>query len=225
MLRLNEELNRLSTFKNWPIAAPVRPAKLAKHGFYYTGRNDTVKCFRCPTALRRWRRGDHPLDRHRRVNPDCQVVTNRDTLNAEVHFSSDVGLQRLELDDIKQRIPSVNRSRPDDRSWQNLRLQSFRLQTFHDWSNDHVNVLDLASAGFFFSGVNDMVQCAFCRKRLNNWKNGDIPAEEHRLFAPTCPFVEQNFCCLAPSVETISGQQHQADKQVGLQKCNVNAFA
>uniref|UniRef100_A0A8C6X2L7 NLR family apoptosis inhibitory protein n=1 Tax=Naja naja TaxID=35670 RepID=A0A8C6X2L7_NAJNA len=42
----DEEI-RLESFKTWPQDAHADPAILAKVGFFYTGKNDTVQCFYC----------------------------------------------------------------------------------------------------------------------------------------------------------------------------------
>ena len=221
---MNEELYRLSTFKDWPVDAPVRPQLLAGCGFFYTGRDDTVQCYRCSVTLRQWRLGDNPVDRHQRVNPDCPVATNRDDLNGSVPCSSDVQLnllaQRpassLEADDVRLIVPSVSRSCPDEPSWLSLRLISFRQQTFGDWpKKDVVDVNALARAGFFYTGNGDRVRCAFCRKCLVNWRPGDEPAEEHRRECPACPFVLQEFCVPTDATAaTASRCQRQDEEQV-----------
>ena len=219
---MNEHLHRLSTFENW--SSDVSPLQLAKCGFYYTGRDDTVKCYRCPVTLREWRPGDNPLIRHQRSNPDCPVATNTDTLNATVVTAH--GLQRLisslEADDVRGMIPSVIRSSSDELSLQNLRMYSFRLETFHDWPiNDVVTDVSLARAGFYYTGYNDKVRCAFCRREVSDWQPGDVPTEEHRRLVPYCAFVKQNFCfptqSSATSPRTASEQQQQhANEQVWL---------
>jgi len=226
-LKSNEEVDRLYTFTDWPSDVPVSPSVLARHGFFYTGCDDTVRCFRCLCELGEWRLGDHPLDRHRRTNPDCPLVTNRDRLNAAIRWSSAVQLnvlaQRpvstLEPDCVRQIIPPINRSRPDELSYEHLRLNSFRLQTFHDWPKKHiVSAPSLAGAGFFYTGNNDRVRCAFCKREFLDWQAGDIPGDEHRRGVPYCDFVVSNFCSPlqlpSQSSRVVSGRQHQADEQV-----------
>ena len=231
MLSLNEELDRLSTFRDWPSTVPAWPSELAKHGFYYTGHGDVVKCYRCSMEVADWNRGDvplyrhgrsnprgdhppdryHPLARHRRRNPDCPVVTETDTLNAIVHMRRSVST--LEPDDVQQLIPLINRFNPSVLAWQNLRSNSFRQPTFHDWpKKDIVSVLSLSRAGFFYTGNGDMVRCAFCRRDFINWRAGDIPTEEHQRGVPYCPFVVENFCL--PEQLLVSGHQHQTNEQV-----------
>jgi len=52
-----------------------------------------------------------------------------------------------------------------------------------------VSAVELARAGFFYTGAIDRVQCAFCQGFLRNWVDGDTPEGEHRRHFPDCPFV------------------------------------
>ncbi|XDV37912.1 hypothetical protein PO909_007436 [Leuciscus waleckii] len=65
---------RLLTFVNWPSRITVRPDQLAKAGFYYVGRNDDVKCFRCDGGLRCWESGDDPWVEHAKWFPRCEYL-------------------------------------------------------------------------------------------------------------------------------------------------------
>lgn len=75
------------------------------------------------------------------------------------------------------------------------RLASFdnRLSTFdHRWPTScPVKPVDLARAGFFFTGQADSVQCFSCHVALRGWVEGDTAEGEHRLHAPYCPFLNR----------------------------------
>ena len=89
----------------------------------------------------------------------------------------------------EQTIPCIDRSRPD---FVQLRSESVRLSTFHDWPSSAGRIVDprdLAATGLFYTGHADRVQCAFCRGCLRSWKPGDRPAEEHRRHFPDCPLM------------------------------------
>jgi hypothetical protein len=57
----------------------------------------------------------------------------------------------------------------------------------------------MAAAGFFYTGIFDRVQCAFCKVSIEAWSPLDTPLREHRrhtLEAPGeryifCPFVAE----------------------------------
>ena len=72
----------------------------------------------------------------------------------------------------------------------NLKAESNRLQTFHNWpSRAPVQAPELAASGLFFTGENDKVQCIFCNGFLHHWEEGDVAATEHRRHFPNCPFI------------------------------------
>ena len=96
---------------------------------------------------------------------------------------------RVETASTMSTSSTVDRSRPD---FVQLRSESARLSTFDDWplsAGRIVQPRDLAAAGLFYTGHADRVQCAFCRGCLRRWREGDVPAQEHRRHFPDCPLV------------------------------------
>jgi hypothetical protein len=67
-----------------------------------------------------------------------------------------------------------------------------RLVTYEiNWYDDlPVTAAALAKAGFYYIGPHDRVQCAFCKEKMYNWVQDDIPIDEHRRHFPDCPFVQ-----------------------------------
>ena len=71
---MDTEVKRLSSFKNWPSSSPIKPKDLAAAGFYFVGRDDQVRCFRCDLTLRRWESCDVPWEEHKSKRPLCPFV-------------------------------------------------------------------------------------------------------------------------------------------------------
>ena len=89
-------------------------------------------------------------------------------------------------------VQTIRRAGANHLDFVQLRSESVRLSTFHDWplsAGFIVEPRDLAVAGFFYTGHADRVQCAFCRGCLCNWKPGDVPAHEHRRHFPDCSLM------------------------------------
>ncbi|XP_013394141.1 baculoviral IAP repeat-containing protein 3-like [Lingula anatina] len=59
---------------NFPATCPVRPADLARAGFFYVNVDDMVKCAICDGMIRNWERGDRAFDEHARHFPQCTFV-------------------------------------------------------------------------------------------------------------------------------------------------------
>lgn len=78
----------------------------------------------------------------------------------------------------------------------NMDFERQRVASFVGWTNCHVRVSDLAAAGFFYAGTlraensqSDLVQCYFCRIKLYDWKEGDVPWLNHARAMPRCPLM------------------------------------
>lgn len=75
-----------------------------------------------------------------------------------------------------------------------------RLETFEKWPKSHkVSPIQLATAGFFFRPAflfEDRVTCFYCDLNLFNWKQNDIPLQEHKLWTRNhhreCGFLEMS---------------------------------
>ncbi|XP_060065238.1 baculoviral IAP repeat-containing protein 7-like [Ylistrum balloti] len=64
-----------------------------------------------------------------------------------------------------------------------------RLRTFRNWPT-HLKQTpeDLARAGFFYTGVDDVCECYCCGGQLDGWEEDDQPQKEHdRWFSDVCP--------------------------------------
>lgn len=74
--------------------------------------------------------------------------------------------------------------------WLLLRREEVRLRSFDQrFTATSPNPLALAAAGFFYLGVADQVQCAFCRGVVRDWEPQDEPRQEHMRLFPSCPFI------------------------------------
>ncbi len=87
-----------------------------------------------------------------------------------------------------------------------LRRELFRLATFPDqWCHESKHELTkakLAQAGFFYTGVEDRVQCAFCLVIIGDWEDDDIPGVEHRRHTVDATGERYRFCPLIANFPT-----------------------
>ena len=94
----SREMHRLSTFANWSAGVgtsnSVCPSILARLGFIYTGREDTVVCCHCQTEVQGWTSGGDV----RRKHDTCWQQYNRD---------NDVSYV---VSDIRKRLPDSCRT-------------------------------------------------------------------------------------------------------------------
>ena len=72
-----------------------------------------------------------------------------------------------------------------------MQCKKVRLSTFENWRYSHVvDPGDLARDGFYYTGLDDMVQCVFCTICLRKWEKGDIPSVYHENSTEECPFIK-----------------------------------
>ncbi|XP_065339975.1 putative inhibitor of apoptosis [Cloeon dipterum] len=78
----------------------------------------------------------------------------------------------------------------DVEAMQNYNYEAYRLFSLlkkPDWQ--HVEPFGLARNGFYYTGDQDRVRCAFCKVEVCKWTKGDTPESEHKSWSPDCPFL------------------------------------
>ncbi|XP_041356973.1 baculoviral IAP repeat-containing protein 3-like [Gigantopelta aegis] len=80
-----------------------------------------------------------------------------------------------------------------------------RFRSFVGWTGIKTPV-DLAIAGFRYTGVDDKVHCDACGLRLHSWLPADDPINEHRRHSPGCSFIRRWF---TPQSDFTAGFQTQ----------------
>lgn len=73
----------------------------------------------------------------------------------------------------------------------NLQFYNNRLKTFDTWSLQiRPDKYQLSSAGFFYTGRSDIVECFSCALRLQAWTKEDDPLKEHKSHSVSCLFLD-----------------------------------
>ncbi len=163
--------NRLFTFTmgttTWPRVRPTE-RQLAEQGFVYTGLEERVFCFCCKAVVDFWDNDEDPLLKHYQKSPKCQFLRN--------NFSFEVD-RLLAQSKIQHACPEYANN-------------SSRLHSYRTWKfSDIVSYFKLASAGFFYTGVDMRTQCFSCGLLYDHWRKRDIPIEIHQRWNPSCEFL------------------------------------
>lgn len=67
-----------------------------------------------------------------------------------------------------------------------------RIESFRGWrKSDVIRPIDLATAGFYYTGFSDLVRCFACHVEICRWEPNDIPLNDHARFSPECFFVRR----------------------------------
>nr|BDT62385.1 MAG: baculoviral IAP repeat-containing protein [Melicertus latisulcatus majanivirus] len=161
---LAREEYRLNTFEKHNFN--IDKKKLAQAGFYYTEKEDNVRCFNCKWEVNVTTIS--PVDDiarlHKEKRPDC-------------HFAQ--GLRTNPKPSISKTFTSFD----------SLRFEKERLDTFIDWPIKWLDPSELASDGFYYLRTADHCSCVFCRGIVGAWEVGDTPRGEHQRHFPHCPFI------------------------------------
>lgn len=78
------------------------------------------------------------------------------------------------------------------------RFEANRLDSFVNWHNWQADPGRLAAAGFYYTGVNDVVRCFECHVELDKWRETDDPVAIHELCSSKCRFVRNIPCGNTP---------------------------
>ncbi|XP_074964651.1 baculoviral IAP repeat-containing protein 7 [Phalacrocorax aristotelis] len=189
----NEE-RRLRTFWQWPDTSSVSAQDLVKAGFFFVGPSDEVQCFCCGGVLKDWEPGDSPLAEHQKFFPSCGFICGEDVGNEEMlplqETFDDVDGQFLSL---LQGIDTEEAAPPNEPVYPDMVTEEMRLSTFQTWPQyTDMRPLQLARAGFFYTGRDDIVRCFYCDGGMRNWSFGDDPWREHARWYPGCEFLLQS---------------------------------
>ncbi|XP_071877346.1 E3 ubiquitin-protein ligase XIAP-like [Bombus fervidus] len=184
---LRFEAARRSTFLYWPRSFSIPPATLAAAGFFYTGISDTVKCFACAVEISNWSDSRTPMQLHEIYCPSCRFVCNEDCGNVPIE-----GRSRLRPNCITK--------------LKNLKYANYecRLDSFATFPNTHMSREQLADAGFYYDGRNDMAICHHCSIGIENWNPGEDPWVRHAISSPACCYIIEARGC--EYINNVTGQ-------------------
>ena len=83
--RLEED--RLASFAQWSVRF-IKPADLAKAGFYSLKSLDKCRCAFCHSRVEDWVEGDQPMKEHAKLCPECPFVLGREVGNVPITWLS-----------------------------------------------------------------------------------------------------------------------------------------
>ncbi|XP_076636294.1 death-associated inhibitor of apoptosis 2 isoform X2 [Colletes latitarsis] len=164
---MNVEENRLQTFADWPANAEVNAARIAKAGFYYSGRAVEVQCFLCGVIISDWKFGDQAMVRHREAAPDCPFVQNSsNTCNVPlIPVSTNNSALASTSTEVQQECNSSNNESP-------THLQN------EDSLEEYRTLLELASTPTEVQQGNDSIK----QRSISYLENKD-PLKEYRTLS------------------------------------------
>ncbi|XP_069606814.1 baculoviral IAP repeat-containing protein 1 [Ranitomeya imitator] len=146
--------------------------EMADAGLYFTGVDSSMQCFCCGIVLFCSSLKYSPHEQHLHFNPFCGFIQGKDVGNISKY---DVRVQTLE----------TGQEYPEAYQEEEVRLSSFTNWPFYA----KIQPVQLANAGFYFTGRRDIVRCFSCAGCLGHWEENDDPWKEHAKWFPECNFL------------------------------------
>ncbi|KAM9251225.1 LOW QUALITY PROTEIN: baculoviral IAP repeat-containing protein 1g-like [Cariama cristata] len=181
--RYNVEDARLQSLDGWPFyARETKPDLLARAGFFFAGKKDTMQCFACGGCLGNWEEDDEPWREHAKWFLKCEFLQSRKS-SEEIKkyietYSGFVGEEgHFTASFIKETLLTATG---------NLVLNFFEdgLDSSKTWPAEAcVEATALAKARCFYMGEGNRVQCFNCAG-YQEWEEGEDPMEEHAKWFP-----------------------------------------
>ncbi|AJD80729.1 inhibitor of apoptosis 3 [Pseudoplusia includens SNPV IE] len=163
--------NRLKTFDNKKWANPyVLPIELSMNGFYYLGIRDEVRCAYCKVEICQWQKDDVVDSYHRTYAPQCPFDLKK-------------------LDARQAKHDEYERENKFIFKYPNFDNVVKRINSFRNWPRNRTDYIDLAEAGFFYTGLGDRVKCFYDGCTLSDWSCDRVPWQQHAKWYPNCPYV------------------------------------
>ncbi|XP_043920363.1 baculoviral IAP repeat-containing protein 1-like [Protopterus annectens] len=196
--KYKQEEARLESFEKWPFYAKMEPAILAAAGFFFTGKKDTVQCFSCNESLANWEVDDDPWKEHAKWFPECEYLQSKkskEEINQYVkNYSGFIGVtgkhyvtEVAKIRELEETCIGTGNLEPDLNIFAD---EDVRLESFKTWPKDaKKSPRDLAAAGFFYIGKDDVVSCFCCGKYFFKWEEDDDPWKDHESCFYDCRYL------------------------------------
>ena len=132
---MRDPTERMLTFENWPEDNPKVPQELFEAGFFYSGNDDSVRCFSCGGYVEGWNVSDNPWVEHGKIHPACVFVREK---------KSQFFIDQLSKDPaVKDRVKELKgrfRNFAERRGFSNHDIDFVLERDFHNPFNDESEV-------------------------------------------------------------------------------------
>lgn len=161
-------------------------------------------CFGCSLKLTDCKTDPNYFIRHKKESPNCPYVQSGkmqpEKKKATNHEDEHVLPKRAETTksnsplEVLPAFPTPRRREPDKNTIAHYKNETNRLFSFYNAAltfavGVSISPKELAEAGLYYTGKNDIVQCPYCFGTLERWEKDDRPFNEHYRRYPQCSFV------------------------------------
>lgn len=205
------------TFSHYPHSSPEFIGRLIDAGLYGCNVEDRVICLGCNLICQQWiPHIDDPREVHSNLSPKCRYVrlnlmnfrllssssssppppqSPRSPLQTtNVSLSSAVNVASYHTHNTDITATTRHEEVVFIKGAKNPQYAEIprRTASFANWPHRNLpSVDDLTCAGFFYTGMNNIVTCFYCNGSLQNWESNDNPTVEHARWFPHCRYARQ----------------------------------
>lgn len=97
--------------------------------------------------------------------------------------------------------PAASVDEVDNRDY---RMEEVRLRSYDNWPVPFMDPAKLAAAGFYYTGLSDIVRCFECKVEICEWCEGDNPMVDHQRWQVKCRFIRKIPCGNVPIGQSAS---------------------
>jgi hypothetical protein len=177
--------NIMERIQSYPLAWQEEDLEAIQNisdaGFFYTGYGETGRCFHCGCVLANIRAHTMPLIPHAIGFPTCHYIKNKLTeeeiKQATAKFM-DEGEKSKRAGNFKNKYENFD-----------VRLKTFESYEKNNGKVSDNYISDLVEAGFYYSGLENLVQCFSCNVRVCGIPNDQNVWSIHANLSPTCSHV------------------------------------
>jgi hypothetical protein len=179
-------------------------------GFFYAGFGETGRCFHCACILTNIRTQTIPLFRHASRFPTCRYVKHKLTEDEIKHAT-------VKFKDEGEKSKLAEAFRNKYKSF-DARLKTFESYDKANGKSSENYILDLVEAGFYYIGLENLIQCFSCNVRIYGIPNDQNVWSVHAHLSPTCSHI------LTEKGRTFIHEQQTAKEQTLNADCTTISF-
>lgn len=179
-------------------------------GFFYPGFGETGRCFHCACILTNIRTQTMPLFRHASRFPSCRYVKHKlteDEIQQATAQFKDEGEKSKLAEGFKNKYESFD-----------ARLKTFASFEKSNGKSSENYILDLVEAGFYYIGLENLIQCFSCHVRIYGIPSDQNVWSVHAHLSPTCSHI------LTEKGRAFIHEQQTAKEQTLNADCTIISF-
>ena len=186
--KMKSEQARLKTFSDWEWGDVIDPRSMAAAGFYLDAASEVVRCPFCKAYFAEYKESfEHykPVWVHfMYLANDCPFIRGEEVGNIPLPDSLPIRAKDFCGEALGISLHNLQTCRMG-------RLEQRMASYEHVWMEGRTPTpLQLAQAGFYYTGFKGDVRCFYCGVTVEDWSSDESPWYVHLIRKPHCPYMK-----------------------------------